>query len=120
MSAQRPPKRAAADYYSIHATDFVETTSTLDLAHLYKPFLAELAPGARILDAGCGSGRDAKAFLTRGYRVTAFDASPQMAANTSSLTGQECKILSFQQMKFRDEFDGIWACASLLHVPKSE
>jgi SAM-dependent methyltransferase len=120
MSAGTPSKRAAGDYYSINAMDFVETTSNLDLAYLYKPFLAELTPGAHILDAGCGSGRDTKAFLAKGYRVTAFDASPLMAEITSSLTGQECKVLSFRQMKFRDGFDGIWACASLLHVPKSE
>ncbi len=113
-------EKATLRYYSSHAANFVENTSTLDLTDLYQSFLAELKSGAHILDAGCGSGRDAKAFLSRGYRVTAFDASPQMAEITTAITGQECKILSFAEMEFSEAFDGVWACASLLHVPKRQ
>jgi len=90
------------------------------LRELYKPFLKELPAAGHILDAGCGSGREAEAFLERGYRVTAIDASPEMAQSATVLTGQHCEILSFQKMEFYEEFDGIWACASLLHVPKHE
>src|SRR5439155_961832 len=90
------------------------------LNELYEPFLKELAPNAHILDAGCGSGRDSKAFLDHGFIVTAIDASPQMAHAASTLTNQPCKVLSFQEMDFREEFNGIWACASILHVPKAE
>ncbi len=60
-----------------------------------------------ILDAGCGSGRDAKAFLERGYTVSAFDASPVLARLATVHTGLP-------------RFDGIWACASLLHVPLAD
>ena len=67
---------------------------------------------------GCGSGRDTKVFLCNGYIVSAFDASPQMAAFASSYTGQVCSIGRFQDIKFEQEFDAVWACASLLHVSK--
>ena len=108
------------DFYDTHAQEYCKSTVHLDLHELYEPFLKELSPGAHILDAGCGSGRDTKAFLERGYRVTAIDASPELARLATIFTGHPCENLSFQEMKFREEFDGIWACASLLHVPKSE
>ncbi len=107
-------------FYEKHAQEYWESTVRRDLHHLYEPFLKRLAPGSHILDAGCGSGRDTKGFLERGYRVTAIDASPEMAKLATAFTGQPCVILSFQQMEFQEEFDGIWACASILHVPKSE
>ena len=107
-------------FHEKHAQEYCDSTARLDLHELYKPFLKALPPGAHILDAGCGSGRDTKAFLERGYRVTAIDASPEMARLATDFIGQRCEIRSFQEMDFREEFDGIWACASLLHVPKCE
>jgi SAM-dependent methyltransferase len=95
-------------YYDTHARE------------LYEPFLRHLPPEAHILDAGCGSGRDTKAFLARGYRVTAIDASPILARLATAFTGQHCEVIPFQELTFRKEFDGVWACASLLHIPKGE
>lgn len=108
------------DFYDTHAQEYSESTIHLDLHKLYEPFLKELGPGAHILDAGCGSGRDTKVFLDRGYRVTAIDASPELARLATIFTGHRCEALFFQEMKFQEDFDGIWACASLLHVPKRE
>ncbi len=87
---------------------------------LYLPFLTRLPPNAHILDAGCGSGRDTKAFIHKGYKVTAIDESPEMVRVASLFTNHPCKTLSFQEMIFENKFDGIWACASILHVPKNE
>jgi SAM-dependent methyltransferase len=87
---------------------------------LYKPFLDLIPAGGRILDAGCGSGRDSKAFLDRGYSVLSIDASSKMVSATTELTGQQAVRLSLQDIKSDSEFDGIWACASLLHVPFTE
>ncbi len=75
-------------------------------------------PGADILDAGCGSGRDTLAFLERGYEVTAMDASETMAKLASRHTGRPVLHMSFDEMQFQTRFGGVWACASLLHVPR--
>lgn len=110
----------AIAFYDKHAEQYFESTVSLDMRAIYDRFLKELVPGAHILDAGCGSGRDTKAFLDRGYRVTAIDASPRLAQLATTFSGHACEVLTFQEMEFREEFDGIWACASLLHVPKCE
>lgn len=78
------------------------------------------ATGKKILDAGCGSGRDSLAFMKHGYSVVAFDASSEMCRMASELIGQEVLKMRFDEIEYVDEFDGIWACASLLHVPYNE
>src|SRR5579864_8513390 len=93
------------DYYDAHALEYFESTAGLDLHELYEPFLRELPPRAHILDAGCGSGRDTKAFLDRGYRVTSIDGSPALAHLATKFTGQFCTVLPFQEMQFQEEFD---------------
>ena len=87
---------------------------------LYRPFLELVPEAGMILDAGCGSGRDTKSFLDRGYQVTAIDASANMVEATTRLTGQPAKQLRFQGLEDQNEFDAIWACASVLHVPLAE
>lgn len=103
-------------FYENRADEFCRKTAAADLNETYRPFLSTLHKGATILDAGCGSGRDARAFLEKGFRVKAFDASPKVAEIASRYIGQPCDVLSFEQMDYNQEFDGIWACASLLHV----
>lgn len=116
----RSAQLSTMEFYNTHAREYSEATLHVDLRDLYGRFLTELSPRAHILDAGCGSGRDTEAFLSRGFRVTSIDASPQLAALASAFTGIRCEILRFQQMEFKQEFDGIWACASILHVPRTE
>jgi SAM-dependent methyltransferase len=90
------------------------------MAALYRRFCEHLRSGASVLDAGCGSGRDALAFLKLGYDVVAFDASPMMVAATRKRAGVPVHQMTFEDMKFDRTFDGIWACASLLHVPRAQ
>jgi SAM-dependent methyltransferase len=111
---------ATKRYYESRAREYSDSTLDLDVRELYKPFIERLKTGAHILDAGCGSGRDTKFFLECGYHVTAIDASAEMVRLATEFTGQTCQVLSFQRMTFKEEFAGIWACASLLHVPKKE
>ena len=106
-------------YYEANAERFSEETRHVDMASLYYPFLSLLPQGAHILDAGCGSGRDSLYFLRNGYEVTAFDVSEKMAGLASSLLGQTVLRTSFDHLSFTRQFDGVWACASLLHVPRS-
>jgi SAM-dependent methyltransferase len=70
--------------------------------------------------AGCGSGRDTRVFLDGGYEVTAIDASSELARLAAAYTNHPCEVLRFQDMMFPGTFDGIWACASPLHIPKTE
>lgn len=108
------------DYYAQNADKYAASTLDLDLTPLYERFLAYLPKGSLILDAGSGSGRDTLAFLKRGYVVEAFDASPELSAFSSRLTGVPTRVLRFQEFDDVNRYDGIWACASLLHVPKVE
>ncbi len=108
------------DYYELHADRFIAETDTLDLRALHARFLAAVPPGGRLLDAGCGAGRDAAEFLRRGYEVTAFDASPRLVAHARKRTGLDVEVRRFEDVSYDGEFDGIWACASLLHVPRTD
>ena len=74
---------------------------------LYQRFLPRLPDQAQILDAGCGSGRDAKAFANLGYQVTAFDASPALIAPAETHLGQPVQRLRFQDITWQEQFDGI-------------
>lgn len=108
------------DFYDKNASEFFEGTVTADMSKNYAPFLERLQLGAKILDAGCGSGRDSLAFKRLGYQVTAIDGSEALCKLASKHIGQEVKKVRFQEMKDVNEFDGIWACATLLHVPSHE
>jgi len=108
------------DYYQQNAATFFADTVEVDMTPLYRRFLPLLADQAQILDAGCGSGRDASAFAKLGHLVTAFDASPAFIALAETHFGQPVHCLRFQDIAWQEQFDGIWACASLLHVPSVE
>ncbi len=105
------------NYYDENAEDFTKATIDVDMSSLYNEFLFHLKDGTSILDAGCGPGRDVQAFLSRGYIVDAFDKSQAMIANAESRTGIKIHHSTFQEFKSTKKFDGVWCCASLLHVP---
>lgn len=107
-------------YYQNHAQDFFDGTVNVDMTPLYEAFTQHLAHGARVLDAGCGSGRDAKAFHEMGYLVDAFDASSAMVELARQHTGLPVQLMTFSEIDGKAQFDGIWCCSSLLHVPSSE
>jgi len=108
------------EYYNKNAEAFAEGALKADMSELYEFFLKYLAPGAAILDLGCGSGRDTKYFLEQGYVVTAVDCSEELCNLASVYTGQNVICKLFTEIKFDKDFDGVWACSSLLHVPKDE
>ncbi len=108
------------DYYQQHAETFFTDTVDVDMAPLYGRFLPLLPARARILDAGCGSGRDARLFTKLGHQVCAFDASPALVALAEHHLRQPVDCLRFEDIRWQNAFDGIWACASLLHVPACE
>lgn len=103
-------------YYNEHAQLYSMSTQNVDMSLVYKRFTAKLPNDARLLDAGCGSGRDTRAFIGLGFSVDAFDASPEMAAIASDFCGVAVQVMSFLDLDAADVYDGIWACASLLHL----
>ncbi len=107
------------DYYEQNADKFCDDTFDIDMTSIYEPFLSRLVPSAHILDAGCGSGRDSKFFAGLGYKVTAFDASEQIVNRARQLTGCDIQCRRFDQVNEINVYDGIWSCASLLHIPLS-
>ncbi|WP_279250870.1 NUDIX domain-containing protein [Candidatus Marimicrobium litorale] len=107
-------------YYSTNAIEYCEETSEFDVGDLYRPFLEYLSPGDHILDLGCGSGRDSKAFREMGYDVTSVDGSAEVSAWASAFTGYPVAVKSFQQLDYKMEFDGVWASASLLHCHEDQ
>lgn len=108
------------DYYNQNANDFYENTINADMSFWRDKFASLLPAGGRILDAGCGSGRDSMAFIQNGFSIVAFDASAELCKLASDLLSQEVWQMRFQEISFDEEFDGVWACASLLHVPSDE
>ena len=107
-------------YYGKNAESFTDTTVGVDMRDIRSRFLKGLPECAYILDLGCGSGRDTKAFLEQGYRVDASDGSEELCKKASSLTGIPVKCMLFQELEAVDVYDGIWACASILHLPKKD
>jgi SAM-dependent methyltransferase len=107
-------------YYEEFAAEFFGSTVGVDMTPIHQRFLARLEPRSHILDAGCGSGRDAKAFAEAGFRVSAFDASAELAKRASAHCGFEVATRRFEDIDEVAQFDGIWCCASLLHVPLAE
>ncbi len=107
-------------YYNDNAKDFITGTIDADMSYAQNKFLNYLRPNSRILDLGCGSGRDSLFFKSRGFSVTAVDGSPEICKQTSSLIGDDVRCLLFEDLDYRNRFQGIWACASLLHVPKDD
>jgi SAM-dependent methyltransferase len=106
-------------FYDTHAEQYCRDTVGLDMSEGRARFLAHLPPGGQILDAGCGSGRDSLAFLEAGYRVRAIDASVELVRQARA-RGVPAEVKTFQQVDEKEAFDGIWASASLLHVPRAE
>ena len=104
-------------YYEEHAQEFIESTISADVTELYEHFEKHLTSDAKILDLGCGSGRDSKYFVEKGYRVVAIDPSAAMCEQTRELAHIPVYQMKAEQMNFSNEFDAVWACASLLHVP---
>ena len=108
------------DYYNLNAENFIENTQNVDMHLAQDRFLRLLDENALILDFGCGSGRDTRYFLDKGYQVTATDGSAELCRRASDFTGIEVKEMLFGELDEIDTYDGIWACSSILHLPKIE
>lgn len=110
---------STVEYYNKNAEQFLAETTNVEFSETQNTFLKLLPDGAMILDFGCGSGRDALEFLRRGYQVDATDGSAEMCHAASELTGLPVRQMLFQDLNEKEKYDGIWACSSILHLPRT-
>ena len=107
-------------YYNENAAAYIASTVNVDFQETQDRFLRRLPAGGRILDFGCGSGRDTKYFLEKGYAVTAVDGSKEFCRLAGEYTGIPVRQMLFQELAEKAAYDGIWACSSILHLPYEE
>ena len=112
-------KNKTLEYYNKNADNFAKTTINVDFYKTQNRF-STLPEHGYILDFGCGSGRDTKYFLEQGFYVDATDGSEEMCHIASNYTGIQVRRLLFEELDENKKYDGIWACASILHLPKKQ
>ncbi len=88
-------------------------------ASKYLAFISGLSQPAAVLDLGCGTGRDTHALIEAGHTVAAVDGSAEMACEAEKRIGAPVRVQLFEDLDDVAAFDGIWANASLLHVPRA-
>lgn len=108
------------DYYNKYANIYFESTVELIMEETLDKFINYLPEGGEILDLGCGSGRDSLYFIEEGFDVTAVDGSEELCELASIHIGQDVLQMKFSELDFHQVFDGVWACASLLHTTPEE
>lgn len=113
-------KAKTIEYYNENVSKFVNDTQDVVFCATQDLFLSYLNEGDSILDLGCGSGRDTKYFLSKGYKVDAMDGSMEICKVASDYTGINVKCLLFNELDEIDKYDGIWACASILHLDRDD
>lgn len=107
------------NYYSSNAIEYIDSTISVDMSEHYEKFLKYLPTKGKILDVGFGSARDMLYFNSLGYDTFGIDNVPEFVERAKA-QGLKVDKIDFNEMKFQKEFDGIWACASLLHSPTLE
>ena len=108
------------EYYNKNAESFTASTIAVEFTSTQDRFLELFPAGAFILDFGCGSGRDTKYFLSKGFRVDPIDGSAELCKIAEKIAGIPVKKMLFTELEEVEKYDGIWACSSILHLPKKE
>lgn len=108
-------------YYNQNATSFTTDTLTADMTFLQDKFISYLPANSFVLDFGCGSGRDTKYFLSKNLKIKAIDGSEKMCELARKNTGIDIEHVQFSNFECEENcFDGVWACASILHLPPTD
>jgi SAM-dependent methyltransferase len=108
---------ATLRFYADEALAYATRAGDGASRHL-EAFLRRLAPGARILELGCGAGRDSEAMLAQGFDVDPTDGTEAMVRQAEVRLGRSVGVMRFDELKAEAAYDGVWANASLLHVPR--
>lgn len=120
MCGMKKKSMCTLKYYNENAQSFASATASVDFSAIQTRFTTCLPQGGSILDFGCGSGRDTKYFLSQGYQVTAADGSDELCKLARQYTGIPVKHMLFHELDETEQYDGIWACSSILHLPLEE
>jgi 2-polyprenyl-3-methyl-5-hydroxy-6-metoxy-1,4-benzoquinol methylase len=112
-----PYDRATMSFYADQAAAYAASARSGPSRNL-GAFLERLQPGARILELGCGDGRDSEAMLSRGFDVDATDGSEAMAKEAEIRLNRPVRVMRFDELVVEQAYDGVWANASLLHAPR--
>lgn len=107
-------------YYNTHASDMIENTLKVDLQPIYDKFEQFIKPGSKILDVGFGSGRDSLHFAGKGYSVVSIDFSSEVYNRGKILLNNEVLLVDVREMRYKNEFDAIWASAVFFHFTNEE
>ena len=108
-------------YYDENAEAYAAETLATDLSALIDRFYSLLPPAEgdpKVLDLGCGAGRDAKAMMERGFDVDMVDGSPALCRIAEEVAGKPARCMLFEELDEHGTYDGIWSCGALLHVER--
>ncbi len=108
------------NYYDNNANHYFDETINADMKLSYDKFLDKISDGGYILDFGCGSGRDSKYFIDKGYKVRAIDGSLELCLLAEKYINQKVEHMYFSELNDKEVYDGIWACSSILHITEEE
>ena len=108
-----------SNYYDFNAKEYINNTINCDMSIHYEKFIKYLPKRGKILDVGFGSGRDLIYFKSLEYEVEGIDISIEFIKNMKS-QGFVVSLMSVIEMNFKNKYDGIWACASLLHIKREQ
>ena len=111
--------RGTRDFYHSRTAEWAAHLP-YDYSPRLDPFLDRLAPGARILEMGCGDGREAARMIARGFAVDVSDGTPAMAKLASERLGFEVQVMDFADLEAIEAYDAVWCQASLLHVAEGD
>lgn len=111
--------RLTSSFYAQNAKTYTAKTSDKDVDKLQK-FMAALPPGGHILELGCGGGYHSLLMLEAGFDIHPTDGTPEIAKQAEKRLKRPVQIMDFGDLEAKNQFDGVWANACLLHVQRAK